>query len=174
MPSVNRRHALVGALGTALVTQLFTSARAQDESGAVTIAELERILENPVRLAAALYGVVTFIYIASVVFDKGDRLAESTDQFRVFGTTVFAQRTATAAALKSAETLQALARYRPRIDALKKEASAALAKGEVGEGPVHRSLLHDLDAVSQLLAASPRHVEGWWCHCYALRRLGKC
>jgi hypothetical protein len=174
MPNVNRRRAIVGALATGFVTQLATSARAQDEGGAVSIAELQRILESPPRLAAALDGIVTFIYIVSVSFGEGERLAESVEQFRPFGSAVFTQRTAIEAALKSAETLQSLIRYRPRIDALKADASAALARGAVGEGPVRRSLLHDLDTVSQLLAASPRHLEGWWCHCYALRRLGKC
>ncbi len=174
MPNVSRRQALVGALGAALVTQFVSSARAQDESGAVTVAELERILESPARLAAALDGIVTFIYIVSVTLDQGERLAESVEQFRQFGTAVFAQRAAIGAALKSSGTLQSLIRYRPRIDAMKGDANAALAKGAIGDGPVRRSLLHDLDTVSQLLAASPKHVEGWWCHCYALRRLAKC
>jgi hypothetical protein len=174
MASVNRRQALVGALGAAFVTQLATSARGQNGGGAVSIAELQRILESPPRLAAALDGIVTFIYIVSVTFDQGERLAESVEQFRLFGSAVFTQRTAIGAALKSAETLQSLIRYRPRIDAMIADANGALAKGAIGEGPVRRSLLHDLDTVSQLLAASPRHLEGWWCHCYALRRLAKC
>lgn len=174
MPNVNRRQALVGALGAAVVTQLVTSAQAQDGGGAVSVAELERVLENPAGLAAVLDGIVTFIYIVSVTLDQGERLAESIEQFRQFGNAVFAQRAAIKAALKSAETLQSLIRYRPRIDAMKEDANAALAKGAIGQGPVRRSLLHDLDTVSQLLAASPRHVEGWWCHCYALRRLAKC
>lgn len=174
MPNVNRRQAFVGALGAALVTQLVTSARAQGESGAVTVAELERILESPPRLAAALDGIVAFIYIVSVTLDQGERLAESVEQFRQFGNAVFSQRAVIRTALKSAETLQSLIRYRPRIDAMKEDATAALGKGAIGEGPVRRSVLNDLDAVSQLLAASPKHVEGWWCHCYALRRLAKC
>jgi hypothetical protein len=174
MPLVNRRQAFVGALSAALATRLMTSARAQDEGGAVTVAELERILENPARLATALDGVVTFIYIVSVTLDQGERLAESIEQFRQFGNAVFSQRVAIGTALKSAETLQSLIRYRPRIDAMKEDAKAVLGKGAIGEGPVRRSLLHDLDTVSQLLAASPRHIEGWWCHSYALRRLAKC
>jgi hypothetical protein len=174
MPNVNRRHAVVGALGAALVTQLVSSARAQGESGAVTVAELERILESPARLAAALDGIVAFIYVVSVSLDQGERLAESVEQFRLFGNAVFTQRAAIGTALKSAETLQSLIRYRPRIDAMKDDAKAVLGKGTIGEGPVRRSLLHDLDTVSQLLAASPKHLEGWWCHCYALRRLAKC
>jgi hypothetical protein len=174
MQSVNRRQTLVGALGAALVAQLVTSARAQDGRGAVTIAELERVVESPPRLAGALDGVVAFIYIVSVTLDQGERLADSVEQFRQFGSAVFTQRAAIAASLRSAETLQSLIRYRPRIDAMKEQANAALAKGAIGEGPVRRSLLHDLDTVSQLLAASPKHVEGWWCHCYALRRFAKC
>ena len=174
MANVNRRQALVGALGAAFVTQLATSVRGQDGGGAVTIAELQRVLESPPRLAATLDGIVTFIYIVSVTLDQGERLADSVEQFRQFGSAVFAQRAAIGAALKSAETLQSLIRYRPRIDAMKEEASAALAKGAIGVGPVRRSLLHDLDTVSQLLAAAPRHLEGWWCHCYALRRFAKC
>jgi len=174
MPCVNRRQAVVGALGAAFLTQLATSARAQQENETVTVAELQHLAEDPAGLAAALYGVLTFIYIASVVLDHGDRLAESVDQFRMLGSSVFAERAAIADALRSADTLQSLARYRPRIDAMKKEASATLAKGAIGDGPVRRSLLRDVDMVTQLLAAGPRHEEDWWCHCYALRRFPKC